>query len=1027
MWIFIKWFVCSVFQILLYLRPNYDCAGDIHARLGLMRKSLQSFRRGITHFKIALRCCRNVEGSSSSPFSEAQIHFHMAHLYEVHGKFSKAMKMYRALLSKPDISVSLQADVHRQIGWIFYSGRGQGGGQEEDKNSRVHSAIQHLQKSLELDPKSGQCLYLLGRCYASIGKVHEAFIAYRNSVDKSESNADTWCSIGVLYQQQNQPMDALQAYICAVQLEKFHGPAWTNLGMLYESTHQFQDALTCYTNAATKCQYTNPLIQQRIKYLKAQLSNVMMPPPPAQQASPYKMKSLPAVEEAWNLPVSNEMTGRHSSKAGKQTDPRRAKEGDKVAPLTSQQMQTLNYLQTQASLTPQQQQVMQQLQQQLNLYKQYQARSQQQAGGGRSGGSEENKAGEPMEVDSQGKGDVGVSEGDLEALISQQDIGSFAQDLLKEIQRNDKENDEQPDKEEASVDKEPTMDVLEIPTKLTKIPHDRDMEAEGDMKGDDIVQKCKQWMNSRSTEFVPKFRTELPSLPKLPPTKLSKEQLLPPTPSVHLENKKDAFSPQLQHFCLEHPIAVIRGIAGALKLDLGLFSTKCVAETNPSQPMQVVTQVKQKSDENWDISFSKQVWLIESKRSNSTIADYSAYQSAVFQEGLREEKTSKADFDDPREEAKRNRKSQMYVQIATCPDISDVRNWKLQLTELQKLPAWARVVSGGNMLSHVGYPIPGANTVSLHMKVPCSRLGARQDLVNFSSVNINIGPGDCEWFAVPYEYWSSLLSLCERHNVDFLHDSWWPNMKDLMDKDIPVYRFLQRPGDMVWVNAGCVYWVHASGWCNSIKWNVGPLSHYQYQMAMQKWRWNRLQFVKTVVPMVHLSWNLARNIKMSEEGLFVEVKRFLFESLKEFVLLKEHLRMLDVNVSPQHRKKGDQVYFCSACDDEIFGLLFLEEEGEEDEGKGEEGGEDSLAAQTICCFSCAKMKSAAFKEMVCIEEQNLQELVGTYDSFKLQSNQGLGMHAAAAAAAAGFPTNNPAAAAAAYAAAMPFNNLLSFC
>ena len=52
----------------------------------------------------------------------------------------------------------------------------------------------------------------------------------RNSVDKCEGNADTWCSIGVLYQQQNQHIDALQAYICAVQYDKGHTAAWTNLG-----------------------------------------------------------------------------------------------------------------------------------------------------------------------------------------------------------------------------------------------------------------------------------------------------------------------------------------------------------------------------------------------------------------------------------------------------------------------------------------------------------------------------------------------------------------------------------------------------------------------------------------------------------------------------------------------------------------------------------------------------------------------------------------------------------------------------
>jgi len=81
-----------------------------------------------------------------------------------------------------------------------------------------------------------------------IDKLYDLFD--RNSVEKSEGNADTWCSIGVLYQQQNQPMDALQAYICAVQLDKSHSAAWTNLGILYESVSQPKDALACYVNAS---------------------------------------------------------------------------------------------------------------------------------------------------------------------------------------------------------------------------------------------------------------------------------------------------------------------------------------------------------------------------------------------------------------------------------------------------------------------------------------------------------------------------------------------------------------------------------------------------------------------------------------------------------------------------------------------------------------------------------------------------------------------------------------------------------
>lgn len=58
-----------------------------------------------------------------------------------------------------------------------------------------------------------------------------------------------------------------------------------------------------------------------------------------------------------------------------------------------------------------------------------------------------------------------------------------------------------------------------------------------------------------------------PPQPAEPPAvRLTREQLLPPTPSVYLESKKDAFSIQLQEFCLQHPIAVVRGMASALKM-----------------------------------------------------------------------------------------------------------------------------------------------------------------------------------------------------------------------------------------------------------------------------------------------------------------------------------------------------------------------------------------------------------------------------------------------------------------------------
>lgn len=131
------------------------------------------------------------------------------------------------------------------------------------------------------------------------------------------------------------------------------------------------------------------------------------------------------------------------------------------------------------------------------------------------------------------------------------------------------------------------------------------------------------------------INSSIPSPPDCPPQRLTREQLLPPTPSVHLENKKHAFSPQLQEFCLKHPIAVVRGLAGALKLDLGLFSTKTLVEANPDHSVEVRTQVHQPPDENWDSTQAKRVWACISHRSHTTIAKYAQYQASSFQDSLK--------------------------------------------------------------------------------------------------------------------------------------------------------------------------------------------------------------------------------------------------------------------------------------------------------------------------------------------------------------------------------------------------------
>ncbi|GAB6020798.1 Lysine-specific demethylase 6A [Chamberlinius hualienensis] len=1253
------------FQQVLYIDPSFSCANEIHLRLGLIFKISLNFESSLKHFQLALI------DSNRCTLTKQEIRFHVGHLYEIQGKYKAAKDVYEQLLEETNLSKNLKADIFRQLGWMHHTVDSLG-----EKPVREAYAIHYLQKSIEADSSSGQSLYLLGRCFSSLGKVHDAFVSYRNSVDKSEANADTWCSIGVLYQQQNQPMDALQAYICAVQLEKGHVAAWTNLGILYETCNQLRDALACYVNASyNKAALMNPNLTSRIKFLQSHLSNAPMP---SIHSKPHQ---LPSIEEAWNLPITAEMASRQnaaaSAAAAAQAASAAANNGHVNAPLTAeqpvlagprpqgqtvtvntgsagvhvtlsgaqrppgitngcpqpppyprvvgasggeraatpaplqgqpqiaqpavqtspspqqpviyqqvrsqvpsqvrprtpsspfgttagdasvsnspkrfkgdgdaisanttasmppspgsssvpqrpppfylnqQQIQMLQCMQqNQANLSPQQLGIFQQLQHnyQLMVQHQQQLRQQRQASlpNGPAGVRPASATGPtgslqsthvinpavqrpatpselqqlqrpplvgqpqlPLDV-GQYRGfhpqfagphvqpprslgmtqqirtstpgtqivltaalpntrmptavpqstpvnatdastslvtDIGddllantaVSDQELQALLSQKDIAtSLAEDLLAQFSRevdlaeaaaagdsggdatspnsqnvtqllssgpfspsnlvSDASDDAESVKSGVNSVKPSQIDVksaIQLDSALTTTATTTtscsalSTSSLTELKVSTVTipglssESLPQSASSSATNFSNMSRTTSPAHdggkpvtgsgtatsasnvsnkevntallspsslsislsssqllniykgfgrngvsntsimsercpPPMPPDPplipVPKEKLLPHTPSVYLENKKDAFSPKLQEFCLQQPIAVVRGLAGALKLDLGLFSTKNLVDANPDHLVEVRTQLLQPSGDNWDQTGTKKVWRCESHRSHTTIAKYAQYQASSFQESLRDDqekaqgihKDSDSDSNSStNSKGKKKRGPFKTIKFGTNVDLSDEKKWRPQLQELTKLPSFAKVVSASNMLSHVGHVILGMNTVQLYMKVPGSRTPGHQENNNFCSININIGPGECEWFAVPEAFWGVIHSLCERNSINFLHGSWWPMLDDLYEEGVPVYRFLQRPGDLVWVNAGTVHWVQAVGWCNNIAWNVGPLTSKQYQLAVERYEWNKFQGFKSIVPMIHLSWNLARNIKVSDPKLFEQIK-----------------------------------------------------------------------------------------------------------------------------------------------------------
>ncbi|XP_054611323.1 lysine (K)-specific demethylase 6B, b isoform X2 [Dunckerocampus dactyliophorus] len=525
----------------------------------------------------------------------------------------------------------------------------------------------------------------------------------------------------------------------------------------------------------------------------------------------------------------------------------------------------------------------------------------------------------------------------------------------------------------------------------------------GACKGAKVKEKFKESYLLPSLSVKPNIASQTP---------IPREKLNPPTPSIYLESKRDAFSPVLLQFCTDpkNAVTVIRGLAGSLRLNLGLFSTKSLVEANADHAVEVRTQVQQPADENWDSRGSTQTWPCESSRSHTTIAKYAQYQASSFQESLQEEKESENEEEEEQDKGLETTKASVtsdskgslasaaikptpdlltskaatsytssselkavgkIIKFGTNIDLSDPKRWKPQLQELLKLPAFMRVESSNNMLSHVGHTILGMNTVQLYMKVPGSRTPGHQENNNFCSVNINIGPGDCEWFAVHEHYWGAINKFCEKHGVDYLTGSWWPVLEDLYSSNIPVYRFIQRPGDLVWINAGTVHWVQAVGWCNNIAWNVGPLNSYQYQLALERFEWNELKKVKSIVPMIHVSWNVARTIKITDHDTFKMIKHCLMQSIKHIQILREQLLASGKRISYQSRVKDEPAYYCNDCDVEMFDVLFVTSEN------------SSKKSYVVHCEDCARAKSPSLAGVVVLEQYRMEDLMKTYDSFTL--------------------------------------------
>lgn len=529
-------------------------------------------------------------------------------------------------------------------------------------------------------------------------------------------------------------------------------------------------------------------------------------------------------------------------------------------------------------------------------------------------------------------------------------------------------------------------------------------------------------VNLCSDDNIPPYHhVTVPPYPPLNPSKFD-----PSPPWYHFESKKDLISrkKEVQECCLNNAVTIMRNLASVLKLDLGLFSTKTLLDNHPDHPIIVQSHnlpIKKHVDNTNDLKIpsSTTSWKHFQHLTKSTLANYCMYQAATFKESFLKEKHSKVngtkavkesgtESNESNADSKQSNSTTTnhnaieigqnstnnqcntnhklnnikklkkatsietkYIKSAHKIDLSDETEWKLQLHELNKMPSFIRCISASNILTHLAKTVPGLNSIEMSMHVPDCRIFGKKTDNDFCSAHLNVGPGDYEWYSISSEYSYIMTKLCNNNGIEMDDSNWWPSMEDLEKYNIPVYKFSQRPGDLIWINSGTIYWITSNGWCNNIHWNVGPLCAKQYRAAAVSYEIDKLMFRKSQAPMIQLSWNIVINIdvildKALHQHLVGVLQRSIHYCKRLHKLILRHKQD-----EPVVERITEPTYgrFCNICDCEVFNIYLVEKDN-----------------NWINCIECALRYDSTFEKFVIKQDYDIDYLMKLYNDFTQQSS-----------------------------------------
>ena len=179
----------------------------------------------------------------------------------------------------------------------------------------------------------------------------------------------------------------------------------------------------------------------------------------------------------------------------------------------------------------------------------------------------------------------------------------------------------------------------------------------------------------------------------------------------------------------------------------------------------------------------------------------------------------------------------------------------------------------------------------MYLKLPGARTTGHLENNCLTSLNYNMGPGDCVWYGVPMEYAAELQKIIAKKMslLTMLVEQFWGCEEEILKAGIPLQKFIQKPGDLAYVGIGTYHWVQSNGFATNLSWNLATPTYTQLAVAAACHDHYLANKYSSLMPIENIAWNMVMRKAEMDEKMKKLLKNILMRLLEVFQNCKSEI------------------------------------------------------------------------------------------------------------------------------------------